>query len=315
MELGNYLTDRQSYQELFDTVLEISDRRKGEVTSARLRLRRGAQQLNAGRPYDATVTLGLALRPLFKHETEHDLVWALYLCSKACERVGLLWAARGTLLNGAAIAMRDFWTYSKVTRLQVMCVTQMKWLELQLGRLPHVLAWHEIDSHARVALTDTGSDLTPDHNTQTTFDAILGILLLKSDIWSLSRLSFLPDVLDELELVSSHVALRFALGDEEQIRQELTETAVAEGEDMGSFFQRWRHQPAADDLPDGPSLYDEAKVTLESNLLGCHIQLESEHTAPCVEIAESALAALESLMATGFRDRIFPPRTHTHRKC
>ena len=307
IELGSHLTDRQSYQELFDTVLEISGRRKGEVASARLRLRHGVQQLNADRPYDAIVTLGQALRPLFKHETEHDLVWALYLCSMAYEQVGLMWAARGTLLHGAAVAMSDFWTYSKVTRLQVMCTTQMKWLELKLGRLPHVLAWHEVDSHARGVLINAGSHPTPDdHDNETSFDAILGILILKSELWSLSRLMFLPDVLGELGLSYSSLALRFALGDEEQLWQELTEDAKSDDEDIYSFFQDWRHQPAADDLPDGPLLYNEARVVLESNVLGCRIQLESENASPCLEIAESTLAALESLMATGFRDRIFP---------
>ena len=307
IELGKYLTDMQSYQELFDTVLEVSDKRKGEVASARLRLRRGAQQLNAGRPYDAIVTLGLALRPLFKNETEEELVWALSMCSTAYEQVGLLWAARGTLLNGSAVAMGDFWTYSEVTQLQVMCSTQMKWLELKLGRLPHVLAWHEVNSRARGALIDAESDPTPDDfNIETSFDAILGMLILKSDIWSLSRLTFLPDVLDELGLVYSHVALRFALGEEKQLWQELSEDAENEDEDAVSFFRRWRNLHAPDALPDTPVLYDETKVKLESNLLGCRIQLESQNASPCLEIAESTLAALESLMATGFRDNIFP---------
>ena len=130
--------------------------------------------------------------------------------------------------------------------------------------------------------------------------------MLKSDIWSLSRLSFLPDVLSELGLIYSLVALRFALGDEEQLWKELTEDAEFEDEDIHTFFRGWRDQPASDDLPDGPVLYDEAKVSFESNLLGCLIQLESENASPCVEVAESVLAALESLMATGFRARIFP---------
>ena len=306
MELGNYLTDRQSFEDLFETVLEIAARRKGEVESAKIRFRRGAKQLDADRPYDAIVTLGLALRSLFKHDTERELARALYLCSNAYQRIGLLWAARGTLLNGAAVAMSDFWTHSRVTPSLVICSTQMKWLELELGRLPHVLAWHEIDSFARMAFVGTGSYLAPGHSEEANFDAGLGILLLKLDIWSLRRLSFLPDVLDKLGLFSSQVALRFALGDEEQLWRELTESAELEDRDIGSFFRRWRYQPAASDLPDRPVIYDEAKVSLESNLLGCRIHLESENKSPCIELAESALAALESLMATGFRDHILP---------
>ena len=306
LKFGAYLTDRQSYQELFDTILEVSKTREGEVAAARIQLRRGIQQLSASRPYDAIVTLGLALPYLYKNETEHDLARALYLCSHAYEQAGLLWAARGTLLNSASIAMNDLWTYSRVTPPQVMCSTKMKYLELKLGRLPHVLEWHEINSLVRQAFIDTDTDLAPDHEDEPLFDACLGILMLKSDLWSLSRLSFLPDVLEELGLFCSHAALRFALGDEDQTWKELTEIAEPEDDDIDSFFGRLQHQPAADGLPDRPALYDEAKVSLESNLLGCHIQLESENASPCIEVAESALAALESLMATGFRDGIFP---------
>ena len=53
----------------------------------------------------------------------------------------------------------------------------MKWLELKLGRLPYVLAWHEIDSLARQSLVDTQSDLAADRDVETHFDALLGILI------------------------------------------------------------------------------------------------------------------------------------------
>ena len=48
-----------------------------------------------------------------------------------------------------------------------------------------------------------------------------------------------------------------------------------------------------------PSLYECQKVKLESRLLGCRITVESENTTPCTQLAESMLAALESLLSTG----------------
>jgi hypothetical protein len=43
----------------------------------------------------------------------------------------------------------------------------------------------------------------------------------------------------------------------------------------------------------------EAAVTLESNVLGCHVVVECENVSPCVELGESAIAAIESFLATG----------------
>src|SRR5690606_11276271 len=95
MELGDLIDNTPAYEDLFETIVSVASTRAGEVAAARLLLKRGAQQLDADQPYDAIRFLGRALRRLYKHESRSDVVRALYLCGKAYERVGLLWAARG----------------------------------------------------------------------------------------------------------------------------------------------------------------------------------------------------------------------------
>jgi len=102
IELGEFLHGEPAYEELFETILQVMSSRKEEVAAARMLLKRGEQQLEADRPYDAIRSLGRALRALYKHESRHDAIRALYLCACAYERVGLLWAARGTLLAAAS---------------------------------------------------------------------------------------------------------------------------------------------------------------------------------------------------------------------
>lgn len=304
VEWGEFLGDRPAYGELFETIVEVTSAREGEVSAARMLLRRGAQQLDADRPYEAIRSLGRALTRLYKHESREDLVRALYLCGAAYERVDLLWAARGTVLAAASVAAHEFFTYSEVTPLQAACCNRLKWLELRLGRLPHTLAWHEVDSILRGVLADQGYNPERLAEGEVQFDAILGMLLLKTDIWELKRLSFLPDVLDTLGLQFSATALRFALGHEENLPEEV----VGEKDDkegLYAFFKQWRDQPAAQDLPAAPSLYEQRTVTLSSSVLGCQITAESENTTPCVELAEWVLAALESLLSTGMRERVF----------
>jgi hypothetical protein len=130
------------------------------------------------------------------------------------------------------------------------------------------------------------------------FDAILGILLLKTGHWELKRLSALPDVLERLGLFNASVALKYALGYEGELRETFFRE-VDEGEDMHAFFVKWRDQPASADLPKRPSLYEERKVTLRSRVLGCNVTVQSENVSPCVELSESVIAALESLLSTG----------------
>lgn len=70
-------------------------------------------------------------------------------------------------------------------------------------------------------------------------------------------------------------------------------------EDLRATALKWRDQPAASELPAVPSLYEDSKVTLCSHLLGCAITVEVDNVSSCIELAESALAALESLLSTG----------------
>lgn len=305
MELGNFLNDVPAYEELFETIIEVVGSRKEEVSAARMLLKRGAQQLAANRPYDAIRSLCRALHRLYKHESRHDLVRALYLCGCAYERVGLLWAARGTLLTAASVATDEYWRYGDVTLPQAACYRRLKWLELQLGRLPHALSWHEADTLVRNALAAQGYNWEHLSGGELEFDAVLGLLLLKTDFWELKHLSTLPDVLDGLGLHNSAVALRYALGYEDEVPKEyLGVEDEHEGGALYDFFLRWRNQPAAEDLAATPLLYNKSKITFNSSVLGCRITVESENTSPCVELAESTLAALESLLSTGPVERV-----------
>lgn len=140
MELSKVIDGEKVYEELFETIVEVASARKGEVAAARMLLMRGEQQLDIDRPYDAIRSFGRAFRGLYKHESRNDAVRALYLCGCAYERVGLLWAGRGTMLRAASLATDELWRYGKVTPLQAACYGRLKWLELQRGRLPHLLA-------------------------------------------------------------------------------------------------------------------------------------------------------------------------------
>jgi len=299
IELGDFLGDLPAYDEMFETVVSVQSGRKSDIAAARMMLKRGAQQLGADRPYDAICTLGRSLRRLYKHESRGDMIRALYLCGCAYERAGLFWAARGTLLYAASLATDDLQNHGEVTRAQAACYRMLKWLELRLGRIPHALSWHEIDIVVRRALISKGiKDEVLD--TDVAFDALLGLLFLRTDHWELKLVSGLPDILDGLGLFSSEFALLYALGYEKEVQNDFFAIISADKKDnIHDFFLKWRDQPASKDLPVRPLFYEEQKVILKSRLLGCEIVAKCDNAPPCVELGESVLAALESLLSTG----------------
>src|SRR5207248_221726 len=70
------------------------------------------------------------------------------------------------------------------------------------------------------------------------------------------------------------------------------------------YFARWRDQPAASELSGQVNHYAGPTVELVSNALGCRVTVESDNVSPCVELAESALAALESFISTAGSERV-----------
>jgi len=302
-ELGEFLGDVPAYDELFETIVKISSSHKGQIAGARMLLKRGEQQLSAKRPHEAIRSLGRTFTSLYKHESREDAVFALYLCACAYEQVGLLWAAHGTLLNAASLAVNEFWKYGEITPSQAVCYSRLKWIELQLGRIPHILAWHEVDRVVRVALVEQGYEKIRITEGDQDFDVVLGMLLLKTDIWALKKLTKLPDTLDELGLLRGSITLLYLLGHEEEFLDDNYKNVFGDG-DIKSFFLNLYNQPASEELPENPDLYDESKVQLKSNILGCDIEIESENSLPCVELAESLLAALESLLSTSISKRM-----------
>ena len=302
-ELGEFLEGVSAYEALFETIVKISSAHKGEISAARMLLKRGEQQLDANRPYEAIRSLGRTFSSLYKHESREDAVFALYLCACAYEQIGLLWAAHGTMLNAASLAINDFWKYGDITPLQAACYSRLKWIELQLGRIPHILTWHEIDKVVRTTLVEQGYEKLRLTERDQDFDGILGMLLLRTDIWDLKQLTKLPDTLEKLDLHYASIALTYSLGHEEEFIDDNYRSAWG-NEDIKNVFLKMSNQPASEDLPEKPILYDESKIYLKSNLLGCEITLESENSSPCVELAESILAALESLLSTGLIRRM-----------
>jgi hypothetical protein len=302
-ELGVAFGESVAYETLFETVVETTSRHTGDIAAARALLGRGAQQLDAAKPYTAIRTFGRALRRLSAHESRGELMRALYLCASAYEQVGLLWAARGTLLVAASVATNDFWSDETVSPAQRVCYNRLKWIELRLGRIPHILAWHEVDSTFAEILTAKGFSADATSRGGVAFDAVLGMLFLKSDVWTLRKLTRLPRVLDRLGLYNAAPALLYALGHDDALPKEFIEAATADGT-IAEYFTQWRDQPAADELPETADPWDTRTVTLRSRILGCQFTVNSQNASPCIELGESLLGALEALLSTGSIGRL-----------
>ncbi len=302
-EISDAFVGNSTFTGLFEALADATAKRQGEVARARMLLKRGEAELMARRPYDAIRTVGRVLGDLYKHESRGAMVRSLLICASAYESVGLLWASRGALLNAASIAANEWWRASTVHPALQRSANRLKWVELQLGRIPQALAWHELDRAARSALVAEGYAADRLAVGERDFDAILGILLLRADVWQLKQMVRLPESLIRLDLQMAATCLTFALGDDEDFEVEGKTVTATE---QAQMFRKLADQPVAAELPVSPLLCIERTQTMRSVVLGCTVEVNADHLPSCIALAESILAAAEGLLATSITEGIIP---------
>ncbi|WP_447978222.1 hypothetical protein [Candidatus Nitrospira bockiana] len=308
-EMGHVLTDNEAYDELFEALLPIVERRRSEGDAGRGLLERGTQKLRSGKRYDAIRCLGRAQVKLAKYEYRRDLILAQAECGMAYEEAGLLWAARLNMLAAANHALAEFWEQGKLVLSALRCLERLVWLELQLGRIWCGLAWVQTADAVAASLTLEPKLKASFLEQRERQDVFLGALLLKCSLWDLKSLAFLPEVLERLQLPYSRMAVMYALGYEDQLRAEKLIAETEEAQAVLQFFVEWADQLSANDFYSRPELFQLPVVRLESFVLGCKITIETTNNLASIQLGETVLAALEALLATGLGDGLFPYRT------
>lgn len=206
------------------------------------------QKLGHDKPYEAIRWIGKAEELLVKEEYQGELVMTLVAASFAYERAGLLWAARNKVLVAAERCFHLFAKSGEMPPATLRILQRLAWIELQLGRVPHVLqamSWSSFTA-THLKLSDERKAL---HSEEVQMqEAVLGILFLNLSLEQLSDVESLPDALKRLGLANARLALLYALGHEKRIYAEKYFSAENDSEWLPRFFENWQEQPAGADL-------------------------------------------------------------------
>ncbi|HYI23163.1 MAG TPA: hypothetical protein VEX62_11050 [Candidatus Limnocylindrales bacterium] len=295
-ELGAVIVHSEAFEGLYDRVVSEVQRRSGELAGADLIAQRAVQLHKAGLYRDTIAVAGRALPLLYRHESREQLVRLLGLIGEAYARLGLLWAARGSWLLAANVVGNE-WHATGAGLWQLLAATErIRWLELELGRLPQALASHRLYAGMRGALAATDSTAGEAYGERDAdFDTQVGHAILNLGASALRSLTRAPDLLQALGLFHSSAALLYALGHTDQLPGEMTSAL----DDVDAYLSSWRDMDGGI-RADESSLYErQTGLVLNSIVLGMRISVIHDRGSPAVEIAESLLGALEGLFATG----------------
>ena len=307
--MGDLRIDDEAFDTLFEQVVEVLETRRSETAGGEALLERGFQKLRAKKPYEAIRLFGRAQERFIKRECREELVSALMGSCLAYENVGLLWAARNNALSATERCLAHFWEEGIIIRPVLPCLQKLIWLELQLGRIAHVLELLEL---ADVIISQLNLDakrldrLSEERNIQ---EGVLGMLFLNASIEQLGHLETLPDVLEKRGLFLPKVALLYALGYRDELRNEgFSKESFSDGA-IDEFMQKWIDQPASSQLPKRPNLLIGGTVEFTTNVLGCDLSVSVANNENSIFLAEALLGATEAFLATSLNARIMPFRS------
>jgi len=306
-ELGDQI-DSVEFDALYEKIIDIVRQRSSDGEAGEAFVERGMQKMRQKKPYDAIRWCGKAEELLVKKEYREELVRALVLSSQAYENAGLLWAARCKIVAAIERCLAYFNETGEVVPATIITAKQLLWVELQIGRIPHILNATSLFRFALASVNiseEQRSMCIEDFRLQ---DSILGIHFLNASLSDLQVLTKIPDVLSRLELSRSRMALLFALGHENKLREEYGIPEAESTDDIQGFFSLWQSQPAAKDISPQPILINNECSLLRSKILGAEIVLEVPNNCISFSVAESILGAIESFVATSNESDVVPHR-------
>ena len=306
-ELGEYV-DGLAFDALYDKLANAMRKRRSDGEAGMAYLNRARQKMGQEKPYAAIQWFGQAEELLIKEEYRGELVVALIGVSRAFEQVGLLWAARNKALAAADRTLASFVKEGKIIPQAMIALNRLVWIELRLGRIPHIL-------DAITLASSVASNLNVSEDKQEAYaeelqmqELVLGIHLLNLPLAALSGATRLPSTLQRLGLESARMAMLFALGQEQVLRDEGYIPVEEDAETVQTFFKQWQDQPAAKDISSTPVLVDGKNSILKSTILGSEIVVETPNNEISFGVAESILGALEAFLSTSDEQSVFPYR-------
>lgn len=308
-ELGEHI-DGPAFDALYDKLANAMRKRRSDGEAGVAYANRGRQKMKQKKPYEAIQWFGQAAELLTKEEYREELVMTLIGISHAFERVGLLWAARNKALAAANQTLETFIKKGQIIPEALIALNRLAWTELRLGRIPHILDAITLASNVASHLNLTEDQQIAYAEELQMQEWVLGIHLLNLPLAALSSVTRLPDTLQGLGCDYARMALMFALGHEQILREEGYIPENEDEEAVQTFFEQWQDQPAAKDIASRPVLVDGKTSVLKSTILGSELIVETPNNVTSFSIAESLLGALEAFLSTSDEQDVFPYREH-----
>ena len=289
----------EHYSELFERIVTIVSKQKQKSEAALMLAKRG-HSLKEKKPYEALSYFSRSLMSLYNENNKVHLITVVLEMADIFENVGLLWAARNFYYFDFCLCMNQYMKFGEVLPALIISANALKYIELRLG---HILYATSFDELVDISMHLYPQNIELEDKESNNFDYILAIQILRTSYEVEKSLGQLPDYLESRGLIFSSVAMKYELGYYDESMMEALNNSKEAFDDL---IEKWRLQPALEKLNYLPWYGIEHSCQMQTNILGCSIELRVlgpyEHGE--IEIGATILATLESFFGTGVSNEL-----------
>lgn len=300
--LGNVFVDSKEFDNLYDTIVNISEERDSEMIAGQLNLNRAGQKMESKKYRDALVYFGKAISKLSKNESQLGFYLASIGLSEAYSRLGLFNASYSSKVVAISILLKPWFDEGNLDFRILKVLDSLLSEEILYGRIPHIFTWHQM---YKVIYNQFINQIkVNDVERLTKFDAFVSIRLLNEKIEK-NTLEYLPAILAKEEFLLSEDTSLFLLGYYNKILSSFKKIDVKTEEDLECYYQKVSDQPLNQQFTGLLNFIEKDKSVFLSNILGCRFILTFNTSNSLVISAEMILAYIEAFLGTSF-ENLFP---------
>lgn len=307
-KLGDLTPESEAFDIMYDDLVLLRERYRGEAESGISYLRRGTQKLKKGRYYDAIRMLGRAETKLIKAEYIDDLVETLIAIGQSYYLAGLKWAARAKALIAVDRLLSTFGRTGHLDPRAAVPLRFLASLEFELGRVPQLLSVIGLYRSLVVATKQPREIAEKVSEHLAALDAGVAVLLMRANEEQLYALGRAPAVLEQAELTVARAALLWVLGGAVAVRDAGFVDKDESDSRISEFFELLAREGGEQKAPELLILAEGPTLDLRTVVLGVEVVARVASNRDSIFLAEAVLAALESFLATSLDSGVFPHR-------
>ena len=282
--------EAKRYEELFELLLKRISKEEEKSVASLMLAQRGHSFVEVN-PYKAISFFSRALSGFFTEANTTFLMQVLVELATCFEKIGLYWSARNYYYYVLTYCIAQYLTKGEVSPFFFVSAFQLKWLELQQGR---VLYSTELSLLERIgsALYPKNIDEKDDH-----YEMFLAYPLFQSSFEKIKQLRKFPAYLEKIGLSLAAAVCRYELG---VYDDKLLEYNNGSKDDYDKFMKEWCNKKTDLQVRFAPWYGFEKDIELKSRVMGCEFIVRAENKSFNIEFATSLLASIECLLGTGF---------------